>query len=196
MTNIARHTVSAHSRLHSGRAWTVAACALVVVAVGCTDSGGSTTPTSSLAAATSTAKPAKFDPCTDIPESVLRKEDLENRGVENRKTGEITWTGCGFQQDKGYDVRIVATSVTLDKLKEKYPDSYREQYFGGRKAAFYTLFPSLGSTSCVLNVELSSGTIEFDLSNQKSNQRTGHLDTCGLLTGLVEQVVPAIPPGA
>ncbi|MFI6045319.1 DUF3558 domain-containing protein [Nocardia sp. NPDC051321] len=173
-----------------------AVCTSALILTGCTNTGGDRATVSSSSASSSRVESAKFDPCTDIPQSVLSAEGLENRGPENSKNSSTTWTGCGYQVSDGYDARIVTTNLTLDQIKAKYPDTYRERVFGSRRAAFYTLFPSLGSTSCVLNVELASGTLEFDLSNQKSAKKTGQLDTCGLLTNLAEQVVAAIPPRA
>lgn len=174
-----------------------AVCAIALVVTGCTSTDGDNAPTPSASSAPSSpVESAKFDPCTDIPQSVLSAEGLENRGPDNSQNESTTWTGCGYQVSGGYDVRIVTTNLTLDQIKTKFPDSYREQNFGGRRAAFYTLFPSLGAASCVVNVEMASGTLEFDLANQKSRPKTGQLDSCSLLTNLVQQTVAAIPPGA
>ncbi|WP_433662685.1 DUF3558 domain-containing protein [Nocardia sp. CA-128927] len=185
-------------KVHGGLA-ALGSCAIALLAVtGCSSNTTDGSPQSSAPASSSASTLAKFDPCQDIPQSVLTAENLENRGPDNSKAAETTWTGCGFQdrQADGYDVRIVTTNLTLDQIKAKYPDTYREQNFGSRRAAFYTLFPSLGTTSCVLNIELASGTLEFDLSNPKSAKKTGQMDTCALLTNLAGQVVASIPAGA
>lgn len=187
------------SRTIRGGLTALGSCVIALLTVaGCSSNTTDGSPQSSVPATSSASVPAKFDPCQDIPQSVLTAENLENRGPENSKAAETTWTGCGFQdrQADGYDVRIVTTNLTLEQIKAKYPDTYREQSIGSRRAAFYALHPSLGTTSCVLNVELASGTLEFDLSNPKSATKTGQMDTCALLTNLAGQVVAAIPAGA
>ncbi|MFE3445006.1 DUF3558 domain-containing protein [Nocardia sp. NPDC059180] len=174
-------------------------CALALAATGCgSGTTGTAVPTSSVEAQPSTAQPASFDPCTDIPQAILDAENLANQGPDTSRSGEITWTGCSFRdkQADGYDVRVVNTTLTLDQLQKKFADSYRETTFSGRRAAYYALFPDLGSESCVVNVEMANGTLEFELYNPEVSSRTGDIPACDLVTDLAEQIVAVIPPGA
>lgn len=184
--------------VRSGRSGIVlAVCGAVLFAAGCGNgdtpgSGGTST------ASTSAVEAAKFDPCTDIPESVLSVDNLKRGQVENSKAGDVTWTGCSYveRQGNGYAVRIVTTNLTLERIKAKYPDSYRESDFAGRKGAFYALHPDSGTESCTANIEMAAGTLEFDMDNPKSAPKTGTQEPCDLLTKLARQVVPTIPAGA
>ncbi|WP_373291635.1 DUF3558 family protein [Nocardia camponoti] len=171
-------------------------CALALVTVGCTNDPGTEPPSSSPTEATSVSKPADFDPCTDIPDAVLTSEQLRKTRPEDSDSAGVTTHGCGYFMLQGYDVRIVRTSVSLSDIKAKFPDSYREQQFGSRQGAYYTLFPQYGDRSCVINVAMNTGSLEFDLRNPATASKTGDLDTCQLATDLTNKIVPLIPESA
>ncbi|MFI9505540.1 DUF3558 domain-containing protein [Nocardia sp. NPDC052566] len=175
--------------------------ALALLLTGCSDKDGSPKPSTtagSSAAASSSAKPAKFDPCKDIPQNVLNAENLENHIPVTANSGDITWKGCAYgdRQGKGYEVRIMTTNLTLDKVKAKYPGTYRDQSVGSRRGAYFSVFPERGPASCAYAAELASGLLEFDLSNPASAPKTGNQNACDLLSKLVQQVVPTISSGA
>ncbi|WP_101468954.1 DUF3558 family protein [Nocardia fluminea] len=165
-----------------------------LAAAGCSDprpvstGGSSTTPTA--------AEVADFDPCSDFPQDVLKSENLMLTGPEDWERDGTTAHGCGyFVTEGGYDVRIVRTTRTLSDIKQRFPDSYREQKFGPRTGAFYELFAKRGSESCVVNLEMKTGSLQFDLANPPT-RTTGHLNSCDLVTNLVNKVLPSIPEGA
>ncbi|MFB7877088.1 DUF3558 family protein [Nocardia sp. NPDC056064] len=169
-------------------------CAVLVT--GCSSDPGSTAATETTASTTS-AQSADFDPCIDIPEEFLKRENLTRGDAEDFDNGQIRTHGCAYFKLRGqaYDVRIVRTTVTLDDIDNKFADSYREVQFGDRTAAFYVLFPKQGAESCVLNLEMATGSLEFDLSNPASS-KTGGTDSCELLSTFVNNVIPYIPEGA
>ncbi|MFE3545399.1 DUF3558 domain-containing protein [Nocardia sp. NPDC059177] len=147
------------------------------------------------ASTTTTVKPADFDPCTDFPQDVLKSEGLVLTGPEDWERNGIKAHGCGYIViENGYDVRVVRTTNSLADIKAKFPDSYREQQFGPRTGAFYELFES--PESCTVNLEMKTGSLQFDLRNPATRRTTGHLDSCDLVTGLINKVVPSIPAGA
>ncbi len=169
---------------------------LALVVAGC--SGPDTEPTA-LPAPTTTVVQPDFDPCTDIPQSVLKSEGLMLTGPEDWERDGTKAHGCGYavvMDESGYDVRIVRTTRTLADIRQRFPDSYREQKFGGRTGAFYALFPEEGAESCVVNLEMKTGSLQFDLANPPSGKATGHLNSCDLVTNLINKVLPLIPEGA
>ncbi|MFD4461081.1 DUF3558 domain-containing protein [Nocardia sp. NPDC058480] len=166
----------------------------MLATVGCSNNAGPA-PTSA-DPTPATAKPADFDPCTDIPAEVLKSENLSLTRPEDGDSNGIKTHGCGYFMVGGYDVRIVRTTLTLPQIKDKFPDSYREQQFGSRAGAFYGLFADRGSESCVMNLEMKTGSLEFDLANPPTRKKTGHMDSCQLVTDLANKVIPSIPEGA
>ncbi|MBF6062727.1 DUF3558 domain-containing protein [Nocardia terpenica] len=159
----------------------------------------------SLRPATSAAPPVApspqttgFDPCRDIPETVLRAENLEQSGPQDASVGGVTSTGCGYvdRQGDGYFVRVMKSSLTLDMIKAKYSDSYRAQSIAGRRTAYYTPHPDRAAQSCALGLEIASGTVLFDLSNPETAARTASRNACDLLDHFVRQVVGSISPNA
>ncbi|WP_188831016.1 DUF3558 domain-containing protein [Nocardia camponoti] len=171
--------------------------ALVACAVGAC----STTPTDSPPTpATTVAAKADFDPCSDLPAAYLQREGLKRLGEpESLDNGTLKTHGCAYisHGGLGYDVRIVRTTTTLDQIRAKFPDSYREEQFSGRRGAFYSLFPRQQDRgeSCVVNVETRNGSLEFDLSNSKSTE-TGNIDSCALVRNIVTGVLPYVPAEA
>ncbi|MFD4460112.1 DUF3558 domain-containing protein [Nocardia sp. NPDC058480] len=167
---------------------------LALVVAGC--SGPDAEPTALPASTTTVAQP-DFDPCADFPQSVLKSEGLMLLGPEDWERDGAKAHGCSYAvTESGYNVRIVRTTRTLADIRQRFPDSYREQKFGTRTGAFYALFPEQGSKSCVVNLEMKTGSLQFDLSNPPSGRTTGHLNSCDLVTNLVDKVLPSMPEGA
>ncbi|MEV0538217.1 DUF3558 family protein [Nocardia salmonicida] len=172
----------------------LAVCAMALVTAGCSDPQPPVAedPT----AETTTAKPVDFDPCTDIPQSVLKSEGLALTGPEDWERDGTKAHGCGYiVTENGYDVRIVRTTRTLADIKAKFADSYREEQFGSRTGAFYGLFAHRGAESCVVNLAMKTGSLQFDLANPATGVN-GDTDSCVLVTNLVNKVLPSIPKDA
>ncbi|QIS23227.1 DUF3558 domain-containing protein [Nocardia terpenica] len=174
--------------------------ALLVAGCG-SGAGGSARPAPSTSAAPPVAplpQATGFDPCRDIPETVLRAENLEQSGPQDAGIGGVTSTGCGYvdRQGDGYFVRVMKSTLTLDKIKAKYSDTYREQSIAGRRTAYYTPHPDRTARSCALGLEIASGTVLFDLSNPETAARTASRNACDLLDHFVRQVVGSISPNA
>ncbi|KZM69779.1 hypothetical protein AWN90_07090 [Nocardia terpenica] len=161
--------------------------------------GGSPRPATSAAPPVAPSPQATgFDPCRDIPETVLRAENLEQSGPQDASVGGVTSTGCGYvdRQGDGYFVRVMKSSLTLDMIKARYSDSYRAQSIAGRRTAYYTPHPDRAAQSCALGLEIASGTVLFDLSNPETAARTASRNACDLLDHFVRQVVGSISPNA
>lgn len=187
MRNLSR----TRSRLRPGL---LAVGVFALTAAGCSDPQSE--PTGAPAATATAATQADFDPCADIPQSVLKSEGLALTGPEDWERDGTKAHGCGYiVTENGYDVRIVRTTRTLADIKAKFADSYREEQFGTRTGAFYGLFAHRGPESCVVNLAMKTGSLQFDLANPATGVN-GDTDSCVLVTNLVNKILPSIPEDA
>lgn len=185
----------------------------VLVAAGCSSAtDGQATPEGASgqgAAAASTTPslaaeaPSGFDPCTDIPASIIKEEDMradspEHGNADYDGSRGIKWRGCGWAVPDGYAVGITTTNLTVDMVRDNKEFTVRwEDRIGGRRAvAINTADEKDPRASCTLNVEMKGGSLEFSMDNPASRDKTGHMDTCELARGLAEKVVPHVPADA
>jgi hypothetical protein len=140
---------------------------------------------------------AGFDPCTDTPREVLDVEGLRNPTPnDSSAAGGIKWDGCRWVNADGYTARIRRTNITVAMVKgEGFPDA-KEFSVGGRNAISTRQLEEHAEASCVVNVEMNGGSLEFGLTNPPSAPLTGHLDTCELARNLADKVALSIPAGA
>ncbi|MFR9751090.1 DUF3558 domain-containing protein [Nocardia sp. 004] len=145
--------------------------------------------------------PSGFDPCTDIPKSVLDSEGLHTASLSNNAdyngAGGIEWRGCSWVASNSYAAGITTTNLTVELVRANPKLSIRDEYTIDGRAAIATSRADHDNprARCTLNVEMRGGSMEFSLSNPDSNRLTGHMDTCVLARGLAEKVVPLIPQG-
>ncbi len=171
----------------------------VVLVAGCGTERGVAAPagTSSRSSIASQV-PSAYDPCTDIPESVLASEKLHSkRTPTNRKSGGVRWRGCAWVRTNGYAVSIRATNLTVDVVRSKGFAETRDFTIDGRRAVSTRQFdgPYI-QEACTVNVEMNGGSLEFNLNNPPSNRDTGSIDSCELARTLAEKVVPTMPATA
>lgn len=177
-----------------------------LAAAGCDSSaeGASASRTSATSTLTSTGLrttvPDGYDPCVDIPQSVLDSENLVKGVADNkanaRGPGGTEWRGCGWVRTggNGYAVSIQVTNVTIPFVREHYSIDRREFTIAGRQAISVRKNETRPSEVCSINVDMQGGSLEFHLDNPSSNRETGHIDTCELGIGLAEKVIPTLPP--
>ncbi|MFC3966222.1 DUF3558 domain-containing protein [Nocardia jiangsuensis] len=174
---------------------TAALAAFTIFAVaGCDssgDSGSPPAPTSTLAGA-----PSAFDPCTDIPQSLLDSEGLRNeyKADDNGADG-IRWRGCDWVQVDGYAASIQTTNLTVAMVRDKKFSDAREFAIGARQAISGKSSADRPDEECAVNVAIQGGSLEVGLTNPESSKKTGHLDTCELARALTEKVVAVLPQG-
>jgi hypothetical protein len=96
----------------------------------------------------------------------------------------------------GYTASIQTTNITLSMVKGKNFPEAKEFTAGGRKAISTRQLEAHAEASCVVNVEMKGGTLEFGLTNPPSAPLTGHLDTCELARNLASKVAPSLPGDA
>ncbi|MET7772923.1 DUF3558 domain-containing protein [Nocardia sp. NPDC005366] len=180
---------------------------LTTVLSGCGPSGGDSGPSSGVAPSSlnklglEVDVPQSYDPCTDVPQSVLDSEKLHAAAVPNTENasglGGIIWEGCGWVQSKGYAVSIRVTNMTLAFVRKNatFYNEGQEVTIGGRPAITARRTTEAPSEVCSINVEIKGGSLEFHLDNPPS-RTTGNIDTCQLGLALAEKVVPTLPAGA
>ncbi|WP_328398101.1 DUF3558 domain-containing protein [Nocardia sp. NBC_00416] len=182
----------------SGRGRLIAlVCGAVFVLAGCESSTqGETTTEGSATPSIAADVPAGFDPCIDIPQDVLDSEGLEDPMPQNSDTSGGKWEGCMWVQTDGYTASIQTTNITLDMVKGKNFPEATVFTAGGRQAISARQSEAHPKASCVVNVEMNGGSLEFGLTNPPSRDKTGHLDTCDLARALATKIAPTIPAGA
>lgn len=169
-------------------------CGAVLALTGCQSSSEGTAAPSTPSVAPEV--PVGFEPCTDVPQEVLASEELRSpRPDDSSAGGGIKWNGCTWRITDGYTAGIRTTNMTLEMVKVKNFPEEMEFVAGGRKAISTRQLEAHAEASCIVNVEMNGGSLEFMLSNPSSNRKTGHLDTCELARNLASKVAPSIPAG-
>ncbi|WP_328406242.1 DUF3558 domain-containing protein [Nocardia sp. NBC_00403] len=141
--------------------------------------------------------PRSYDPCKDVPQSVLDSEKLHNQHtVTDSAGGGVRWVGCQWVRSSSYGVSIRTTNLTIDLIRSRNFPEATEFTINGRRAISTRQFegPSI-KEACTLNVEMKGGSLDFNLNNPKSTS-TGSLDSCDLARDLAEKVVPSLPTTA
>lgn len=168
--------------------------ALVLTGCGPADDGAAPTDASSAKPSIAPDVPAGYDPCTDIPQTVLDSENLRSKDKQDSNaSGGIKWHGCAWVQTDGYAPVITTTNITVDMVRDKKFEDTREYTINGRRAISTRQVNEHPDAVCTINVEMKGGSLEFFLSNPPSRKNTGSLDTCALARTLAEKVVPTMP---
>ncbi|WP_280411241.1 DUF3558 domain-containing protein [Nocardia asiatica] len=183
----------------NSRRLAVLAVGAALVLTGCDSSADDAAPTSTASASPSIAAdvPVGYDPCTDIPQSVLDSENLRSKDKQDSNAaGGVKWRGCAWIQTDGYAPVITTTNITVDMVRDKKFADTREYTINGRRAISTRQVEEHPAGVCTINVEMKSGSLEIFLSNPPSRKNTGSLDTCALARTLAEKVVPTMPVNA
>ncbi|MGY4100132.1 DUF3558 domain-containing protein [Nocardia sp. R16R-3T] len=139
--------------------------------------------------------PSGYDPCKDVPQSVLDSEKLHGKQIANNdSSGGVKWRGCQWVRSNGYGVSIQTTNLTVDTIRSRnFPDA-TELTIGGRRAITTRQFDGpFVEYVCTLNLEMKGGSLDINLNNPPSRHDTGTMDACLLAQGLAEKIVPSLP---
>ncbi|WP_083895694.1 DUF3558 domain-containing protein [Nocardia jiangxiensis] len=168
--------------------------AAVLVLAGCSPSGGSTSSSSS-ATTTAVTVPTGFDPCNDIPQSILESEGQTNKHVDNSQSnaGKTLWQGCTWADADGYASTIQMTNITLQMVRDKHFPETQAFTINGRNAISSRQVDNADPTACTVDVEVKGGSLEFNLTNPSYAPKTGKQDTCQLARSLAQKVVSVVP---
>ncbi|WP_433601006.1 DUF3558 domain-containing protein [Nocardia sp. CA-135953] len=141
--------------------------------------------------------PRTYDPCKDVPQSVLDSEKLGMKSTANGDAGgEVKWRGCAWVRPSSYGVSIRTTNLTIDVIRSRNFPETTEFTIDGRRAISTRQFDGpFIKEACTVDVEMRGGSLEFNLTNPKSTN-TGSLDSCNLARDLAEKVVPSLPANA
>ncbi|MFE7742890.1 DUF3558 domain-containing protein [Nocardia sp. NPDC057455] len=183
----------------NSRRLTILAVGTALVMTGCDSSGDDAAPSGVPSPSPTIAPdvPTGYDPCTDIPQSVLDSENLRGKDKQDSNaSGGVKWRGCGWVQTDGYAPAITTTNITVDMVRDKKFADTREYAINGRRAISTRQVEEHPDAVCTINVEMKGGSLEFFLSNPPSNRKTGQLDTCALAKTLAEKVVATMPSSA
>ncbi|WP_431957680.1 DUF3558 domain-containing protein [Nocardia lijiangensis] len=146
--------------------------------------------------------PTSYNPCTDVPEGVLKSERLAKAVADNKTKADgpngTKWRGCSWVMSggNGYATSIQATNLTIPYIRANYFNDVHEITIAGRPAITARRSDTRASEVCSINVEMKGGSLEFQIDNPPSRRETGHIDTCQLGVTLAEKVVPTLPAGA
>ncbi|RBO90669.1 DUF3558 domain-containing protein [Nocardia puris] len=145
--------------------------------------------------------PQSFDPCTDIPQSVLDAEDVHPAVIPNTadadaQGGLVKWRGCSWVRTKGHAVSVQVTNMTLDFVRQEFYYDGREATVSGRPTVIARRNENRGTEVCSVNVEMQGGSLEFFVNNPPSREATGTIDACDLGLSFAEKVVPILPVGS
>ncbi len=151
---------------------------------------------SSAAVSTTTVPsiPTGFDPCVDIPQSVLDELQWTFKiSRQNSADDGTDWRGCSWVKSNYYAVVVYMTNATPDKVRNQhYPDT-RQLTIGGRQAVSSRQDADHPANQCTIDVAIKGGSLEFFLTNPKTNTMGGALNSCDLAREGAEVVTPTLP---
>jgi hypothetical protein len=141
--------------------------------------------------------PRSYDPCKDVPQSVLDSEKLHGQEVADGDTSAgVKWRGCAWVRSSSYSVSVRTTNLTIDLIRSRSFAEATEFTINGRPAISTRQFDGpFIKEACTVDVELKGGSLEFNLNNPKATS-TGSLDSCAMARDLAEKVVPSLPATA
>ncbi|RBO86876.1 DUF3558 domain-containing protein [Nocardia puris] len=140
--------------------------------------------------------PQSYDPCTDVPQSLLDAEELRPGVIPNTAHADawgaqVMWRGCGWVRSQTYSVSIRVTNMTLDFVRKEFYGEGRELTIGGRPA-ISARRSDRGPEVCNINVEMKGGSLEFHVV-RSSSRNAPDIDSCDHARNLAEKVVPTLP---
>lgn len=159
---------------------------------GCGNSTGNSSPEDKLAS----AAPTSFDPCRDIPASILEGEKLIPEGTPISPEGsKVKEKGCdytrsssaGMSLGEGMDIEV--TNMTYDYFRDVYVkqfggDPVKEVKIGSRPALVQGPH---SNNNCTVFVSIRGGGLRFDAIGSSS-------DPCGGVTGFADKVAATLAP--
>jgi hypothetical protein len=169
--------------------------AAVLSVAACHSGGGGSTQSSAATSTTMAADvPTGYDPCTDIPQSVLDGLQLQSKiPAENQSQG-TKWEGCQWVKSNWYAVAIQVTNATIEAVRDRHYQDTQEFTIDERQAISSRQVPDHPNQQCTVDVEIKGGSLEFFLSNSK-DLVAGNMNSCDLARQVAEQVVPTLPAG-
>ncbi len=165
----------------------------VLLIAGC-NSGSDSTHTSAAATSTVAPVPTGFDPCNDVPQTVL--DELQwtlKNPAQNSAADGTQWQGCTWSKIEYYAVTLYMTNATLDKVRAQHFQDTQDLSIAGRQAVSSRQAPDHPRNQCTIDVAIKGGSFEIFLSNSVGDSVGGNLDSCGLARDVANKIVPLLP---
>ena len=139
--------------------------------------------------------PSGYDPCKDVPQSMLDSEKLHGKEIANNdSSGGVKWRGCQWVRSNGYGVSIQTTNLTVDTIHSRnFPDATEFTIDGRRAITTHQFDGPFVEYVCTLNLEMKDGSLDINLNNPPSGRDTGSIDACALARSLAEKIAPSLP---
>ncbi|WP_255795956.1 DUF3558 domain-containing protein [Mycobacteroides abscessus] len=133
---------------------------LVLVAAACSSPVTGAPTTSQLPTNSKGRVHITFDPCKEIPASVVGQLHLDRKPPrpDTQTDGEIETVFCKYYPQTRYLLTVSASNYTLDMLKKANNHwGYQDLEVGGRRALFAYRGTAPAKDSCIINVEATTG---------------------------------------
>lgn len=178
------------------RGRTVAACRLAIVLLAAVvpvlaacngaDDGGS-------GSTTSAAAVKLWDPCTQIPDDVLRKTGVDPATKESGIAGvhQSGWEICNWK-GKQYTVNVLSGKRSVQEIENKDGNvDFRDVAFAGRQGRQFRVEGASKNDTCDVVFPAAQGVFQVMISNSAIVDNPG--DPCVTLGKVSEQLVPLFP---
>ncbi|MBB4855145.1 hypothetical protein HNP40_002537 [Mycobacteroides chelonae] len=123
------------------------------------DKATATTTTSAIATNAAGRPKITYEPCKEIPATVVAQQKLDRRPPEpdRRTDGETENNTCGYLAQARYGVTVTASNYTLD-MDKKDPAhwGFTDLEISGRKALSYYLFQG-DTNTCAIDLQATTG---------------------------------------
>lgn len=134
-----------------------------------------------------------FDPCKDIPDSVLEEVGLDPATEEAGAAGveQPGWNICGWS-GSWYFLTVYSSSYTVDDVRRN-PDfrGFEELNVGGRRGIEYQRVDDEDNNGCYLAFSVEHGSIWFNVERKLSEARQE--SSCVVVQRLSVNLEPTLP---
>ncbi|WP_216903815.1 DUF3558 domain-containing protein [Nocardia alni] len=181
------------TRLHLAQAAILAA---VVLLVGACQPPDSSKTSAAVTTTTVPSVPMAFDPCTDIPQSVLDSLQWTSKDSAKNASGDIEWRGCSWVKSTEYGAVVYMTNATVGAVRAQNFLYAQGFVVDGRRAISTIQDPDHQSQQCTVDVAVKGGSLEIFLTNPEASDTPGSTDSsCRIARDAAQQIVPLLPQG-
>ncbi|MUM16003.1 DUF3558 domain-containing protein [Mycobacterium sp. CBMA271] len=136
-----------------------------------------------------------WEPCTEIPSSVIAEQQLDARPPERKSLGTdgVMVIGCKYKSRTGYYFTIDASNYTLkmDKKDDTHWD-YRDFEINGRTALSYYVSSRPHTDGCAIDVAATTGLYGVMVSDG-NNGFAPYPDCLAAARANIEALLPYFP---
>ncbi|MUM16002.1 DUF3558 domain-containing protein [Mycobacteroides sp. CBMA 271] len=137
----------------------------------------------------------EWEPCTEIPSSVITQQQLDSRPPERKSLGStgVMVIRCNYRARTGYYISAYASNYTLemDKKDDTHWD-YRDLEINGRKALSYYVSSRPKTDGCAIDVAATTGLYGVLLS-EGINDFAPYPDCLAAARANIEALLPYFP---